>query len=67
MICRDYEPRGVPRAAPPDRLGVGVHVLLPVRAFLEVLRRDLPMLLGVVNAFLEPLDLLVAADVEGRT
>ena len=47
-----------------DRLGVGLLVLVPQRAVLEIAAAELPALVGIVDARLQALALLVLADVQ---
>ena len=57
-------PRRVRRRRVPDRVLVGLHVVVPVTALPDVARRELPILLGLVEALEEALLLLVAGYVE---
>ena len=57
-------PRRVRRAVCADRVLVGRHVVVPVRALAHVAGRELPVLLGLVEPLQEALLLLLARDVE---
>src|SRR5690349_78700 len=57
-------PRRPLRGGVADHVLVGLHVVLPVVAFLRVGRRELPVLLGIVDALEETPLLLLARDVQ---
>src|SRR5262245_28763654 len=64
MISWHHVPwRKLPRSDP-DRLFECVHVVVPAVTLLDVGGRELPRLLGCVEALQEPFSLLVARDVQ---
>src|SRR3712207_2021616 len=54
----------MPRARALERLLVSLHVLVPEAALLNVGGRELPTLIGALDAFQQALPLLLAREVE---
>src|SRR5262245_48297723 len=59
-----HDPGRVPGCGAPDRLLVGVLVVVPALPLLDVADPELPVLRGVVEAGPQPLGLLVLRDVQ---
>ena len=64
LVGRDDEPGGPLRAAFRQGLFIGLHIILPQLALLEVLEVHLPILCRIGQPLLEPLLLLVFADMQ---
>ena len=64
VVGRHHVPRGPWRGRGGEGLLTGCPVLVPEFALGEISRRELPALGGVVEAFQEPLPLLVSGDVQ---
>lgn len=64
LICRDNEPGSGFGAAAAEDGFVGFGVVFPVFAFFQVFRVELPVFIRIVTPGIQPLQLLVFADVE---
>ena len=51
-------------AALPEYVFIRVHVVVPILPFLEVLRVNFPVLLGMIETSLQTISLLILADVK---
>jgi dTMP kinase len=64
LVRRNDEPGGVGRAAAAERVFVGGGIFVPEFPLFEVVNRDFPALIAIVDSFLEATFLFILADVQ---